>query len=67
MGNDFLMTAVVAAVALFVYVLPAVIAFRRRSELRWIVLAIDIFFGGTLIGWVIALVLAYKNPAPRTA
>ena len=43
---------------ILVYGLPAFIAFYRRHEFRWIILAINIFFGPTGLGWLIALIWA---------
>ena len=43
---------------ILVYGLPSFIAFYRRHEFRWIIFAINIFFGPTGLGWLIALVWA---------
>ncbi|WP_399089044.1 superinfection immunity protein [Streptomyces sp. BBFR2] len=58
-----------AAVVLVIYFIPTYVAFRRKVEVRWVVLAINVFLGGSLVGWVIALVLATRKPAgpPQTA
>ncbi|MFC4907740.1 superinfection immunity protein [Actinomadura gamaensis] len=45
-----------------IYLLPPVIAFYRRAELRWVVLPLTLFFGATFIGWMIAMFLAFRNP-----
>ena len=41
-----------------VYIMPSIVAFRRSHPNRWIILVINIAFGGTVIGWGIALVWA---------
>ncbi|MFG2647006.1 superinfection immunity protein [Streptomyces sp. NPDC048436] len=51
-----------------VYLLPSLIAFNRGVENRWLVLVINIVFGASVIGWLIALYLAtrkVKAPLPR--
>lgn len=42
------------------YIMPSIIAFRRNHPNRWIILVINIAFGGTIIGWGIALVWAMR-------
>lgn len=41
-----------------VYVTPSIVAFRRRHPNRWLILVINMAFGGTIIGWGIALAWA---------
>lgn len=43
-----------------IYIMPSIIAFRRSHPNRWIILVINIAFGGTIIGWGIALVWAMR-------
>ncbi|MFD2181740.1 superinfection immunity protein [Rhodoplanes azumiensis] len=43
-----------------IYVTPTFIAFRRCHPNRWLIAVINIVFGGTLLGWLIALVWALK-------
>ncbi|MEU3711505.1 superinfection immunity protein [Streptomyces catenulae] len=57
------LTIVLAVLALVVFFIPTYVAFHREVENRWLVLAINVFFGGTLVGWVIALILATRKPA----
>jgi hypothetical protein len=47
-------------IAGIVYIMPSIIAFRRSHPNRWIILVINIAFGGTIIGWGIALVWAMR-------
>jgi hypothetical protein len=44
-----------------VYLLPTIFAFSRRHRNRWIILAINLAFGATVIGWVLALVWALNK------
>ena len=43
-----------------IYIMPSIIAFRRSHPNRWIILIINVAFGGTIIGWGIALVWAMR-------
>jgi hypothetical protein len=43
-----------------VYIIPSIMAFRRDHPNRWIILVINLAFGGTTIGWGIALVWAMR-------
>lgn len=52
------------------YLLPSLVAFNRGVHNRWLVLVINLVFGASLIGWLIALYLATrkaKEPAAAAA
>ncbi|GJE60461.1 superinfection immunity protein [Methylobacterium trifolii] len=42
------------------YVLPTIIAFKHHHPNRWLIMAVNVFLGGTGIGWAVALVWAFK-------
>jgi uncharacterized protein len=44
-----------------IYPMPAIIALFRRHRNRWVILAINLAFGATVIGWFIALVWALNK------
>lgn len=44
-----------------IYIMPSIMAFRRNHPNRWIILVINVAFGGTVIGWGIALVWAMRS------
>ncbi|UZE49812.1 superinfection immunity protein [Rhodopseudomonas sp. P2A-2r] len=44
------------AICAVVYVIPSVVAFRKSHPNRWIIFAINMAFGATVIGWIGALV-----------
>ena len=46
----------VVLVAIPLYFLPSIIAFRRKHRNRVAILVINVFLGYTGIGWVVALV-----------
>jgi hypothetical protein len=58
---------VILAILLLAWILflPTSIAFRRNIPNRWAVFVINLFFGLTVIGWVIAMVIAVSNVAPE--
>jgi len=43
-----------------IYILPSILAFRRNHPNRWIIFVINIAFGGTIIGWGVALAWALR-------
>jgi uncharacterized membrane protein len=47
---------------LYIYFLPTITAIKRNSRHKTAVVIVNIFFGVTLIGWLIALLLASKQP-----
>ena len=51
----------VIVVAAAIYMIPTIIAFQRQHRSRWIILAINLAFGATIVGWIIALVLAMNK------
>ncbi|MET8516806.1 superinfection immunity protein [Streptomyces sp. NPDC005077] len=62
------MTVILGVIGAALYLLPSLIAFNRGTDNRWLVLVINLVFGGTLIGWALALYLALRKPkAPATA
>jgi RsiW-degrading membrane proteinase PrsW (M82 family) len=59
---------IVLVIALFCvlafYFLPTIIAIKRKSPHTPAVVILNLFLGVTLLGWIIALVLASKQPQP---
>jgi hypothetical protein len=47
-------------IAGIIYIMPSIVAFRRNHPNRWIILVINVAFGGTIIGWGIAMVWAMR-------
>ncbi|MCJ2128691.1 superinfection immunity protein [Methylobacterium sp. E-045] len=58
MNDDTAWVLVAVTVCVAVYGLPSIIAFHRRHPNRWIILAVNGLFGGTLVGWVVTLAWA---------
>jgi len=65
--NLTLSQMVLLLIALFLvlafYFLPTIIAIRRKSPHTTAVAILNFFLGVTLLGWIIALVLASKRQA----
>jgi LPS O-antigen subunit length determinant protein (WzzB/FepE family) len=49
---------------LYLYFLPTITAIKRNSPHKAAVIILNVLFGFTLFGWIIALVLASKQPQP---
>ena len=54
------------AVLVCIYMLPTVVAVRRRVRNVGSVVVINIFLGWTFIGWVVALAMAVRSLDSRT-
>jgi len=69
LGLLILMLFMIAALVA-VYVLPAIVAFKRRHRNRTTILVINLLLGWTSIGWVVAMVWAFVGdvePLPQSA
>lgn len=55
-----ILLVIVAACFLF-YFLPTIIAFKKQRDNKVSILALNLFLGWSLIGWVISLVWALKE------
>jgi hypothetical protein len=57
---------IVAVAALFlvlyIYFLPTITAIRKNSPYKAAAIIVNVLFGVTLLGWIIALILASKQP-----
>ena len=56
-----LQTLAIYLLGFCLYFLPSLLALSRKSSNRGYVYAINFFLGWSLIGWVIALVMALRN------
>lgn len=55
-----IMIAIGVIIAALIYALPTILAFRRQHPNRWFIAVLNIVFGYTLLGWLVALVWALK-------
>jgi uncharacterized membrane protein len=49
---------IVFAMAVFIYLLPTYIAIRRKHSRTAVIYIINLFFGWTIIGWVLVFLMA---------
>ena len=47
-------------VAVLIYFMPSIIAFFRNRSNGMAIVLTNLFFGWTVIGWIIALVMAFR-------
>ena len=64
---DSTTTVLMLIAVVFIYMLPTLIAFGREHRRRMDVTVVNILFGWTLIGWLLAIVWALRNPTERQA
>jgi hypothetical protein len=51
--------------AIAVYFTPVIVAWTRHAPHRGWVTVVNVFLGWTVIGWVVALVMACRGRAPE--
>ena len=66
LGLPILLLILLGCVAFVIHFLPTFVAGSRHVQNFWWIFLINLFFGWTLIGWVIALVWAFQD-RPRIA
>lgn len=59
-NGDLVFLGIFFLIVGIIYIVPSIVAFRRNHPNRWIILVINVAFGGTLIGWGVALVWALR-------
>jgi hypothetical protein len=55
---EIILGLIALGVVLVLYFIPAIIAWQRRHRQRVAILVVNIFFGWTFVGWIIAFVWA---------
>lgn len=55
---------VFSIIAIAGYWVPTVVVLLRRAPNRWQVIVVNVFLGWTVIGWIVALVMAVKPKPP---
>lgn len=56
---------VTLALMFMAYWLPSLLAFHRRHKNRIAILAINFFFGWTVVAWIVTLIWACTNNTER--
>ena len=52
---------VLGLIAIVLFFLPTIIAFRRDHRNRWVIFLINFVFGATVLGWIGALIWAMNK------
>jgi 4-hydroxybenzoate polyprenyltransferase len=60
-GGATLIVLAIVAVALYIYFIPTIVAWKRNHPDKRAVLVINMLLGWCLIGWVVAMVWAVKS------
>jgi len=60
-----LFAVIIAAVVFALYFLPTIVAVATKSRHSAAVFVIDLFFGWTFIGWVVALAMGVSGQPVR--
>ena len=50
--------------AAVIYLLPTIIAIKRNGPQMAAAIIVNLIFGFTVVGWIVALILASKQPQP---
>ena len=53
-----MLMSLIFIVVVLLYLLPSYLAFRHESRIKWFILLANLFFGWTLLVWLILLLLA---------
>ena len=59
-NGDLIFLGIFFLIIGIIYIAPSIVAFRRNHPNRWIILVVNIAFGGTIIGWGVAMVWAMR-------
>ncbi|MDF7673811.1 superinfection immunity protein [Acetobacteraceae bacterium ESL0709] len=58
--QDIFIVAIPTLIGLLAYFIPVIVVFARRVENKVGVILLNLFLGWTVIGWIIALVMAFS-------
>lgn len=61
-----MMKLLVLAVIFFAYWYPALLAFRRHHLNKGCIMLVNLFFGWTGLGWIVALIWAASSNVAET-
>ena len=61
LGLPLLLLILLGVFAFVIHFLPTFVAGSRHAENFWWIFLVNLFFGWTLVGWVIALVWAFRD------
>lgn len=58
---DKIALTIIVLICFSLYMIPTIIAFRRKTKNRVPVMILNFFLGFSLIGWVIALMMSFNH------
>lgn len=64
---DVTTTLAVVAVGIGAYFLPTIVALDRDVVNKWSVVVINVLLGWTLIGWAVALAMAFRTQTMKAS
>ncbi|MFP5232561.1 MAG: superinfection immunity protein [Acidobacteriota bacterium] len=66
LGLPLLLLILIGALVILLHFLPTFVAGSRQVKNFWWIFLVNLFFGWTLVGWVVALLWALRD-TPRFA
>ena len=66
-SSNWTRAVIFLAIGAGVYFLPTIVAGLREAPNKNSVFVVNLFLGWTLVGWVVALAIAFGQTTPRTA
>ena len=66
--KGFSRISVMVIITVAIYILPALLAWKRQSSRRWRITLISLLLGWTFVGWIVAMVMTFSyEPPPEGA
>ena len=56
--SESMLISLIFIVVILLYLIPSYLAFRHESRIKWFILLANLFFGWTLLVWLILFLLA---------
>ncbi len=67
-SQGFSRISVMVIITVAIYILPALLAWKRQSSRRWRITLISLLLGWTFVGWIVAMVMTFSyEPPPEGA
>ena len=56
-----LVTILLSVIGIIIYFIPSIVAFKRDTASRWAIFLVNLFFGWTLLIWIVTLIWACEG------
>ena len=63
-SQGFSRISVMVIITVAIYILPALLAWKRQSSRRWRITLISLLLGWTFVGWIVAMVMTFSYEPP---